>query len=258
VTGRGYEVQGDIIGPGGAGTGRLLRDLTLCNEARIFRDGPTEWRLVGDPMEAALLVAAAKGGVEQPALRDGWTRVDETPFDSESQCMTTLDRHMGGGLLEVVKGSPEVVLRLVAESAEATEAHRVALELANEGFRVLAVADRACDGERAGSGGSASHELVGLVGIADPLRAEAVDVIRACHDAGIKTILITGDHPPPLARSPPRWASRSTGRRSSSETPWPGGSTSSRSSRSLCTHGPNRSRRSTSSTRGRHAGTSWR
>ena len=195
VTGRGYEVQGDIIGPGGAGTDRLLRDLALCNEARIFRDGPTEWRLVGDPMEAALLVAAAKGGVEQPAMRDGWTRVDETPFDSESQCMTTLDRHVRGGLLEVVKGAPEVVLRLVAETADAAEAHRVALELANEGFRVLAVADRTCEGEQDCSGGSVSHELVGLVGIADPLRAEAVDVIRACHDAGIKTILITGDHP---------------------------------------------------------------
>jgi len=96
VTGRGYEVQGGIVGPGGAGTDRLLRDLALCNEAHIFGDGSTEWRIVCDPMEAALLVAAAKGGVEQPALRDGWTRVDATPFDSESQCMTTLDRHVHG------------------------------------------------------------------------------------------------------------------------------------------------------------------
>lgn len=200
VTGRGYEVAGDIVGPSAAQAARLMRDLALCNEARIFRDGPDDWRIVGDPMEAALLVAAAKGGVEQPALRDAWTRVDEIPFDSESQRMTTVDRRDDGCLLEVVKGAPEVVLDLAAGSSDVHEARRVAHELADSGYRVLAVVDRLQRARDEGADGVASgdavvHELVGLVGIVDPLRAEAPDVVRACQEAGIRTILITGDHP---------------------------------------------------------------
>lgn len=200
VSGRGYEVAGDIEGPSAGQAARLMRDLALCNEARIFRDGPDDWRIVGDPMEAALLVAAAKGGVEQPTLRDSWTRVDEVPFDSESQRMTTVDRHEDGRLLEVVKGAPEVVLDLVAGSPDVHEARRVAHELADGGYRILAVVDRLQCARDEVSDGVASedavvHELVGLVGIVDPLRAEAAGVVSACHDAGIRTILITGDHP---------------------------------------------------------------
>lgn len=189
VSGVGYDVHGDLDGDSadGSSIGRLLRDVVLCNDAGLAPGDEGEWRIIGDPMEAALLVAAAKHGVAQPALRARWTRIDETPFDSQRQCMRTVDRGPIG-VLEVVKGAPEVVLAGVLPGGHVDRARHEAGLLAEQGFRVLAVADRP-------PGGDPGLELVGLLAIADPPRTDAADVVAACRDAGIRTVLITGDHP---------------------------------------------------------------
>jgi Ca2+-transporting ATPase len=190
VTGVGYGKDGELVGDAASSedVGRLLRDVGLCNDAGLRQSDDAEWQVFGDPMEAALLVAAAKHGISQESLDARWTRVDETPFDSERQYMRTVHRGPSGGL-EVVKGAPEVVFSLVPE--DTSDARRAAQLLAEDGFRVLAVADRRTTTGEPGP----ELELVGLVGIADPARADAADVVTAFRDAGIRTVLVTGDHP---------------------------------------------------------------
>ena len=96
VTGRGYGTSGAIEPAGGtAAPDDLLRDLVLCNDAHLAGPVEGEWMIVGDPMEAALLVAAAKGRVGTADVRASWERAEEVPFDSERQRMTTLDRWVG-------------------------------------------------------------------------------------------------------------------------------------------------------------------
>lgn len=169
----------------------LLRDVVLCNDARLT-GSETDRTLIGEPMEAALLLAAADQGIEAVELRDRWTRVDEVPFESQSRHMVTVDRATDGTTLEVVKGAPEVVLSMLPDNAERRRGAAVAEELAGAGFRVLSVAHRSW---RPTQERPESLVLVGLVGIADPLRADAAAVVADCRDAGIRTVLITGDHP---------------------------------------------------------------
>ena len=169
----------------------LLRDVVLCNDARLT--GPaTDRTLIGEPMEAALLLAAADRQVETAELRRRWTRVDEVPFESETRHMVTVDRAADGTVLEVVKGAPEVVLSMLPEGLERSRGAAVAEDLAGAGFRVLAVAHRSW---RPPSEPPESLLLVGLVGITDPPRTDAAAVVADCRDAGIRTVLITGDHP---------------------------------------------------------------
>ncbi len=198
VSGRGYGATGAIEPRTGD---HLLRDLVLCNDAHLAGPDDGEWTIVGDPMEAALLVAAAKGGVDAPRLRREWERLEEVPFDSERQRMTTLDRSTSGDWLVVCKGAPEVVLDLVRDQsgvdcAEVVEqARRIAHELAADGFRVIAVAE-ACHAQRpAPDVLEEGLEIVGLTAIADPARETAAQVVADCQAAGIHLVLITGDHP---------------------------------------------------------------
>jgi len=186
VTGRDDGRHGEILEPGadGPATTRLLRDMVLCNDARIASRSDGTWRTIGDPMEVALLVAAAKRGVLGPELRPRWTRVDEAPFDSVQKVMRTVDRQQDGSTLEVVKGAPEVVLEGVETGAEAEDARVRAHRWATEGYRVLAVAES--------TGGP--RRLAGLVGIADPPRDSAAEVVASCREAGIRLVMITGDH----------------------------------------------------------------
>jgi P-type Ca2+ transporter type 2C len=197
VSGRGYGTAGAIEPPS---DDHLLRDLVLCNDAHLAGPEQGQWRIVGDPMEAALLVAAAKGGVDAAGLRKEWERVEEVPFDSEGQRMTTLDRSATGGWLVVCKGAPEVVLDLVENGGpghfgRVEEARRVAHELAAQGFRVIAVAEAVHD-TRPGPGvPEGGLVLVGLAAIADPARETAAQVVADCQAAGIRLVLVTGDHP---------------------------------------------------------------
>ncbi|MFE6650397.1 cation-translocating P-type ATPase, partial [Nocardioides sp. NPDC057772] len=177
--------------PEGVDEAALLRDVVLCNDARLTGT-ETDRTLIGEPMEAALLLAAADRRVEAADLRRWWTRVDEVPFESGTRHMVTVDQAEDGTVLEVVKGAPEVVLSMLPEGSERSRGAAAADDLAGAGFRVLAVAHRSW---RPPSERPESLVLVGLVGIADPPRTDAASVVADCREAGIRTVLITGDHP---------------------------------------------------------------
>ncbi|CAI9407648.1 cation-translocating P-type ATPase [Nocardioides sp. T2.26MG-1] len=203
VTGTGYAVAGELVAQDGdvvpADLDDLARDLVLCNDAHLGEpaDGrhAAEWSVVGDPMEAALLVAVAKHDPAALESAAAWERVDETPFDSETKRMTTVHRatSAGGGWLVVCKGAPEAVIGLLADRQAATAAQEAATSLAERGFRVLAVADRRAPDRPVDL--DQGLVLRGLAALADPPRTTAEEVVRACRDAGIRTVMITGDHP---------------------------------------------------------------
>jgi Ca2+-transporting ATPase len=208
VTGSGYDPHGElrergVVVPSTPDVETLLRATILASDARIEVE-PGHGRVVvhGDPTEAALVVAGAKVGFERAALESAWPRVDEIPFTSESKRMVTLHAHEGV-VVAFCKGAPEAVLDLCerrrtsrgieplhAEAREAVLAD--ARRLAGESLRVLAIAEKSpatrADAEQ-------GLTLLGLVGMLDPPRAEVFDAIRSCETAGIRVVMITGDHP---------------------------------------------------------------
>ena len=191
---------GRTIGVGGAGYApegafteeaprELLAAAALCNDAHLLRDAAGRWRVKGDPTEGALLVAAAKAGLKRPALESETPRVDEIAFTPERKRMTTLHR----GAVAFSKGAPEVILASCAMDDEERERILAAARaMAGRALRVLAVSrcERATI-ETAERG----MTFLGLIGMIDPPRPEAGDAIRACHEAGIRPVMITGDHP---------------------------------------------------------------
>ncbi|WP_412538750.1 cation-transporting P-type ATPase [Longispora sp. K20-0274] len=216
LAGQGYDPTGVLSpasgdDPRGAAiaVSRLARDLLLCNDADIAPpatpNGP--WTPVGDPMEAALVTAAARCGVDV-AERAAYPRISELPFDAIRRRMTTVHRD-GDGLLTVTKGAPEKILDpavLTDDPAVISRAVDLAEEWAAAGYRVLAVADgrsqagrvapdSAVDSLAAIDGFGAGLQLAGLVALGDPIREGAADVARTFADAGIRLMLITGDHP---------------------------------------------------------------
>jgi Ca2+-transporting ATPase len=217
VQGGGYSKSGDIRGVAGAEPpdfSRLALGLTLCSDATVADDES----IIGDPTEAALVVLAAKLGVDAEQTRAAVPRRAEVPFDSEYKFMATLhDRPewMSGGVLSgghfmTVKGAPDIVLELCGEALWHGQPVPVAQvrseilaanqELSEKGLRVLAFAARNLDGAamaKATEDPMASVRdlmLVALVGIIDPLRVEAKDAVRLALDAGVDVRMITGDH----------------------------------------------------------------
>jgi cation-transporting ATPase F len=213
VTGGGYEPQGEIRRDGQpvtvAGDRALLECLQaglLCNDSQLVRN---EGRLTvqGDPTEAALLVASQKAGLPETELNSRHPRLDVVPFESEHQYMATLHgSHEGGANLIYVKGAVERLLEscitvLQADGAEMKldqeAVHRLADEMATQGLRVLAFARRTVRPEQRQltHGDVASGlTLLGLQGMIDPPRAEAIAAVRKCQTAGISVKMITGDH----------------------------------------------------------------
>jgi P-type Ca2+ transporter type 2C len=171
--------------------------LALCNDATL--EPPT-----GDPMEVALL--AALGASRVAALRDAHPQVAELPFDSERKRMTSANR-FGEGVRLLMKGAPEVVLDRCAaaivrdggsRSLDAEDRRRVlavAEELAGMGGRVLALARRTISGDRALDREENDLTLVGLVTLRDPVRPEAARAVAEAAAAGIRILMVTGDHP---------------------------------------------------------------
>jgi P-type Ca2+ transporter type 2C len=203
VTGDGYQPTGTIQP---ALPARLLglQAAVLCNDAEV-----TDGDIAGDPTEAALLVLAQKAGVDVAAVRDRG-RAAEVPFDAATKLMATLHHHDRGGALIAVKGAPDVLLSRctsVATSEGATpmdDAHRAELtrqigELATEGLRTLAVATRCLD-VAPGTVEDPSAVLEELtfellVGIVDPPRAGVGEAVGLARRAGIRVMMVTGDHP---------------------------------------------------------------
>jgi Ca2+-transporting ATPase len=207
LTGTGFEPAGALQEPDGhpvAPTAELrdtLEAAVLASDARLqCREG--HWHIDGDPTEGALVVAAAKIGLEQAGLNEHCPRLDEIPFSAERRRMTTL--HLcGSERTAYSKGAPDVVLdactdELVGgavvpfdDDARGRVRH-VEHEMASQGLRVLAVARKQHATLAAAERGMT---FLGLVGMMDPPRDEAVTAVRACRSGGITPVLITGDHP---------------------------------------------------------------
>jgi Ca2+-transporting ATPase len=219
VAGRWLDVTGAGYAPSGAftldgvplelGSGslsppllRLLRAAALAGDSSIVHARNGTWAIKGDPTEAALVVAAAKAGLHKAELEAESPRVHEVPFTSEAKRMTTVhDEHHT--VAACAKGAPEVILAgCVARSTEQgdvglDDAARSAIlqaaqQMAGSALRVLAIADkRGTTIEEAAAG----MTYLGLVGMSDPPRPEAQEAVRTCAEAGIRVVMITGDHP---------------------------------------------------------------
>jgi P-type Ca2+ transporter type 2C len=195
VSGRGYEQGGEISPGDGAGLTDVLTGLVRCNDSHLV-DG----RPVGDPMEAALLVLATKGGLDPAVARTRADRVAEVPFDSAHKFMATVHRVEGELRLEV-KGAPDVLL---ARCPSASDAERAAMgaeveRMAAGGMRVIALATRPLtDAELAAVPDPLrlvdDLRITALVGLVDPPRPEAAEAIALCRRAGVGVKMITGDH----------------------------------------------------------------
>ncbi|MFI5719548.1 cation-translocating P-type ATPase [Nocardia sp. NPDC051750] len=180
----------------------LLAAAALCNDARLAPSTDAEageWTALGDPTELALLSAAAKLGLDLDDLRIRTPRVAEQPFDSDRKRMSTAHRQPDGTYLIVCKGAPEAMLTTTVlddESPVRTQAAEQAERWAQEGFRVLAVAQADRTGlPHPGDREMEQHlQLLGLIAIYDPPRTAATATVSACGRAGIRPVLITGDH----------------------------------------------------------------
>jgi Ca2+-transporting ATPase len=198
VAGVGYEPVGTVTGRSvGRPTGeleRLLRDVVLCNDADIERDPsrPGSWRTLGDPTEAALVVLAWRGGLDADLVRAANPRRSEIPFDSERAWMATVHGNADASLV-VCKGAPDVLLERCAPGEETATARRWAAERAADGCRVLAVTES--PGDVTGPSLPAPLDLVGLVAMTDPPREGLGPVLDALSGAGIRLVVMTGDHP---------------------------------------------------------------
>jgi P-type Ca2+ transporter type 2C len=209
ASGAGYEPNGDYSYNGSRvepppALIETLRAAVLASDAQLVRsETDRQWQIRGDPTEGALVVAAAKAGLHRPELITQFPRLNEIPFTSERKRMTTLHQTTDGTTVACTKGAPEIILtrctRQLGPSGETAldTASRdtllaVAQELAGAALRVLAVASKA-DATLE----NAEQELtfLGLIGMIDPPRPEAKAAVRTCLQAGIKPLMITGDHP---------------------------------------------------------------
>ena len=208
ISGAGYEphgefsLNGSVVHPSEPAN-RLLRAAVLAADAHIvYNESELRWHVKGDPTEGALVVAAAKAGLTKADLDAHYPRGHEIPFTSETKRMTTL--HEGpAGPVAYSKGAPEILLEtcnrhVTAEGEKPLdEASREAIrqaaqQMASDALRVLGIAEKAgaqpSDAER-------DMVFLGLVGMIDPPRPEAKPAIETCKLAGIRTVMITGDHP---------------------------------------------------------------
>ncbi|MFM1990679.1 MAG: hypothetical protein RJA99_3636 [Pseudomonadota bacterium] len=202
----GFAEAGAPLDPADPALVALLQAGVLCNDAALLapEDERGAWVGAGDPTEAALIVLAAKAGIDADALRAAVPRAAELPFDADAKLMATGHRGEGGGWVLAVKGAPEAVLRLVVTGGDAAAgraadaARRAAEDMAGRALRVLAFArieaDRFDPAEGPAGLRSGRARLLGLVGQIDPPRASAKDAVARCRAAGIRPVMITGDH----------------------------------------------------------------
>ena len=200
VGGSGYVARGsfgvDVADPALVA---LVRAAALCNDARFPIAADRTPQVAGDPTEVALLMLAAKTGLDVEALRADAPREAELPFDSASKLMATRHRESGAPHTVYVKGAPEAVLRLCAADGPTVlhAARANADAMAARALRVLAVArvdDDPLDPADGFDALAGRAHLLGLVGEIDPPREEAKAAVAACRGAGIRVVMVTGDH----------------------------------------------------------------
>ena len=207
VSGVGYEPQGTFsengrgVEPTMPALQALLQGAVLASDARLAQtDG--RWVVKGDPTEGALVVAAAKAGMQKTDLDQRFPRVHEIPFTSETKRMTTL-HETGNGVVAYSKGAPEVILAsctwewteegpVPLGEARREAILQVAQQMASDALRVLAVAYKP---DARLENAEQEMTFLGLVGMIDAPRPEAKAAIQTCREAGIKPVMITGDHP---------------------------------------------------------------
>ena len=208
VSGAGYEPHGQFSRDGvsvepSTPLERLLQAAALASDAHIARNEVAgRWQVTGDPTEGALVVVAAKAGLNKAALDARFPRVHEIPFASDTKRMTTL-HSVAADVVAFAKGAPEIILdscerqwtadgETRLDAASRNELVETVRHMASEGLRVLAVASKAGatleNAER-------DMTFLGLVGMIDPPRPEAKAAIQTCEQAGIRVVMITGDHP---------------------------------------------------------------
>jgi magnesium-transporting ATPase (P-type) len=210
VTGEGYAPTGEIKKDGRAARNEPVLTLMgrvclLCNDAGLFQQDGV-WKVEGDPTEGALYPFAIKLGLDRQAEQAAFPRIDAIPFESEHKFMATLHESRDGRRMLLVKGAPEVIMEKC--NFQQTAAGPVPLDrghftkeadrLASQGERVLALAW--LEAPKVPTGGLAPTDLpdtlvlLGLIGLLDPPRKEAIDAVQECHDGGIRVTMITGDH----------------------------------------------------------------
>lgn len=223
VTGSGYEPKGDFISgerkispQSEPALKRLLQIAFLCNNAQLKQEGElgrfgkkkTQWQIDGDPTDGALLVAAVKGGMNQQEAFKEWKRIKEFPFDSDRKRMSVVVEQKNGGRYVFAKGAPDVLIdrcthilhqgkAMPMTAALRAQALEMNERLAHKALRNIAFAYRAvAPREDIQSVEKMERGLVwvGLAGMIDPPRKEVKEAIRICQRAGIKTVMITGDH----------------------------------------------------------------
>jgi len=213
VTGNGYEPEGDIQ-PYDDNTSQPLaetvlqefaRASALCNDASLHYQADN-WQVEGDPMEGALMTLAAKIMRQGPEPFSDWQRTDIIPFDAAHRYMAVLHHDHEGHACIHVKGAPERVIGMCASqrkpdgSSKALDAdywHRQVDQIAARGQRVLALATRPMPQDHVVLNNAdidGQLILIGLVGLIDPPRPEAITAVAECHQAGIRVKMITGDH----------------------------------------------------------------
>ncbi len=209
ITGQGYAAAGQILKDGKSADKDLVLTLIgrvsmLCNDAELLeQDGV--WKVEGDPTEGALYPFAAKIGLDRQTEQSAYRRIDIIPFESEHKFMATLNEDAAGKQMLLVKGAPEIIVEN-CDRQQADEPAPIQREywlqmsdkLAAQGERVLAMAWQEQPDVKAGSLGPADLPtnlvLLGLIGLLDPPRTEAIEAVKECHGGGIRVTMITGDH----------------------------------------------------------------
>ena len=216
VTGAGYEPVGKFLdgdklvdSHSDEHLALALRIGLLCNDAKVERTDGQE-TVLGDPTEAALIVVAEKAEMNQATLAPDFPRLSEVPFDSTSKRMVTVHRASQGPTMAFLKGSPGTLLAASSSQVRATGVTPLTAEdrqrweernqgLAGAALRVLGLAYRELPEGYSETDFTRDLIFVGLVGMSDPLRDEAKAAIATCREAGIRTVMITGDQQPTAA-----------------------------------------------------------
>ena len=211
ITGNGYAPSGEIKKdgqPAGKDPVLTLMGLVslLCNDAELFQE-EGNWKVEGDPTEGALYPFAAKLGMDRQTEQTASPRIDAIPFESEHKFMATLQMNANGEQMLLVKGAPEVILahsdRQQTVNGQPTPLDRERFlkesdRLAGQGERVLGLAWLENPNLKAGGLGPddlpRTLVLLGLIGLLDPPRKEAIEAVKECHGGGIRVTMITGDH----------------------------------------------------------------